>query len=146
MSDLNTSIERAMSAAVVRSLLAAGFTLEIHNGGDEPEYTGQELEHILSVMMATDEDMVLVLRDGDSHGWVRFIYGNGIDVLVDYTTNLEKYMKDVDHLQEAIAEDDVVLVPVSDVREVLAVLEPIAEGVVNPHLHHLIDMLKGAVR
>lgn len=37
-------------------------------------------------------------------------------------------------------------VPVDDVREVLAVLEPLADEVRDPHLAKLISMFKGAVR
>lgn len=149
MSDLNTSIERLLSTTVVRSLLEAGYTIELWNGGDEAEYRGRDLDALLAEMMATDEDVLNVVLDDGKHitrGWVHLIYGNGIDVISDYTVNLEQYMAEADRVRGAIEEDLMMLVPVDDVREVLAVLEPLADEVRDPHLAKLISMFKGAVR
>lgn len=149
MSDLNTSIERLLSTTVARSLLDAGYTIELWNGGDEAEYCGRDLDALLAEMMATDEDVFNVVLDDGKHitqGWVRLIYGNGIDVISDYTVNLEQHMAEADRVRGAIEEDLMMLVPVDDVREVLAVLEPLANEVRDPHLAKLISMFKGAVR
>ena len=149
MSDLNTSIERLLSTTVARSLLDAGYTIELWNGGDEAEYRGRDLDALLAEMMATDEDVLnVVLDDGKyiTQGWVSLIYGNGIDVISDYTVNLEQHMAEADRVRGSIEEDLMMLVPVDDVREVLAVLEPLADEVRDPHLAKLISMFKGAVR
>lgn len=149
MSDLNTSIERLLSTTVARSLLDAGYTIELWNGGDEAEYRGRDLDALLAEMMATDEDVLNVVLDDGKHitqGWVSLIYGNGIDVISDYTVNLEQHMAEADRVRGAIEEDLMMLVPVDDVREVLAVLEPLADEVRDPHLAKLISMFKGAVR
>lgn len=149
MSDLNTSIERLLSTTVARSLLDAGYTIELWNGADEAEYRGRDLDALLAEMMATDEDVLNVVLDDGKHiiqGWVRLIYGNGIDVITDYTVNLEQHMAEADRVRGAIEEDLMMLVPVDDVREVLAVLEPLADEVRDPHLAKLISMFKGAVR
>jgi hypothetical protein len=46
-------------------------------------------------MATTDEDRLLVYNQGEQRtfGWVLFIYGNGEDVLSDYTTNLEAALR-----------------------------------------------------
>lgn len=96
-----------------------------------------------------DEDVLnVVLNDGKhiTQGWVRLIYGNGIDVISDYTVNLEQHMAEADRVRGAIEEDLMMRIPVDDVREVLAVLEPLADEVRDPHLAKLISMFKGAVR
>jgi hypothetical protein len=38
-------------------------------------------------MSTTDEDF-LILTKGEAKGWIRLIYGNGADVISDFTTNI----------------------------------------------------------
>lgn len=86
-------IERAIVRRVVRDLLAAGYTLDVDDGGD-----GVGLEDatsykpVIDALMNTDEDFLkfkrrLVGLEWQT-GWVRFVYGNdGWDVICDYSAN-----------------------------------------------------------
>lgn len=94
MNPKNTQrIEKEIATAFIRSAIAAGYTFEIDNGGDEDEIikTAGE-EKTLEAMFATDEDRVYVVNDGKAIGWVWFVYGNGADVITDYTVKLEELL------------------------------------------------------
>lgn len=86
--------------AVVSRALALGFKLGVNDGGgaDVLENCG-DTKKIWDALYNTDEDMLIVYRNGIRVGWVRFVYGNdGWDVINDYTTNLEPIMSDAEKI------------------------------------------------
>jgi hypothetical protein len=91
---MRQEVERKIATAVVETLLAAGFYIEVDNGEDmnKPSRTAAV---ILRQMFLTDDEGLLVSKGAESKafGWVYFVYGNdGWDVVSDYTVNLEEYV------------------------------------------------------
>lgn len=90
-----SDIEKRICGRLVSDLLADGYSITIYNGGDEAELTKSTDEAtIYAAMAATDQDE-LVIHSGPTAkraGWVRLVYGNDVDVISDYTTNLDKVL------------------------------------------------------
>ena len=97
--------ERVVLQAVAKSILSAGYAISVNDSEETTLKRSTDLKAILSACFTTDEDFLLVHgrineQSSKKHwspnhfGWVRFIYGNsGLDVVNDYTTNLEEAMK-----------------------------------------------------
>jgi hypothetical protein len=84
-------IERIIVQRVISDLLKAGFRLGVNDGEETTLKHSKDMVAITAAMYSTDEDYLLVYRgfEEEHFGWVRLIYGNGRDVVSDYTTNLE---------------------------------------------------------
>ncbi len=88
-------VERLIAQALIKDGLAAGYAINVNNGGDkhELETPSTDAKVIEETMFATDEEHLIFYKDGKRVGWVWFVYGNsGWDVISDYTTNLEHIM------------------------------------------------------
>jgi hypothetical protein len=91
------NIERDIVLRTVAHLLAAGFYLNIMNGGDGEELAepSRNVSDLTLALMETDDEYLQVYGNSNDgtltpKGWVRFVYGNdGYDVIFDYTTNLD---------------------------------------------------------
>lgn len=87
----NSDMEKAIALQLVTDAIAAGYTIDVWNGGDEAEAT--RLDNVAAVtkeLMHTDEDKLVIRKaDGQAIGWVYLVYGNGADVITDYTANEE---------------------------------------------------------
>lgn len=100
------NIERDIVLRTVAALLAAGYELNIDNGGDEYELPNFTLDAALLTqhLMETDDEYLMVATKGEDNvkGWVRFVYGNdGYDVISDYTTNLEPIIEPImDYIEQ----------------------------------------------
>lgn len=100
------AMEKVLARKTVEALLEQGFKIEIDNGGDEPERSIQTVDAILGTMFATDEDRLLVSKDG-IRGWIYFVYGNdGYDVISDYTTNLEFLLAPINKYADRLESGD----------------------------------------
>ena len=104
-------MEAAIVRRVVRDALAAGWTLTVDTGGDEPDLeSSTKYSEVISALMETDEDLLILRRavagpDGLEHksGWVRFVYGNeGWTVIADNTSNLDELLKGAEALAERL--------------------------------------------
>lgn len=96
-------VEREIASRLIKDAIAAGYSINVYNGGEMKE-NGSDMElpkpsvkakEILGAMFATDDEKLYLFKPGkkDWFGWVYFIYGNGgYDVISDYTTNLEHIM------------------------------------------------------
>lgn len=112
-------VNKLIATRVVEDCLAAGYALNIDNGGDTHELPApsRDKQQILDAMFATDDEHLLIYAPGSARhgqrsavlsgknwkciGWVYFIYCNsGYDVVSDYTTNLEHVMKGANELAE----------------------------------------------
>lgn len=93
------SIETQIIKATIQVLLAEGYMLAVDDGGEIALQKTQDADAILAAMRTTDEDYLIVYRQGYGsrrEGWVRFIYGNDdIEVLNDYTMNLHPVMGEI---------------------------------------------------
>lgn len=96
-----SDIEKRIVGKLVADLLAAGHNISVHNGGDTAElFCSIDADEIYKELAASDQDE-LVMRNnatGTKSGWVRLVWGNGVDVISDYTTNLEKVLADANAL------------------------------------------------
>lgn len=91
------SIETQIIQATVSALLEEGYFLSVNDGEENTVEFVTNGAEVLKAMRTTDEDYLLVHEPEtlDQIGWVRFIYGNGnegLDVISDYTVNLEPIM------------------------------------------------------
>ncbi len=85
-------LERKIAKRVIADALKMGFTIDVNDGEEITVKASADRKAILSAMMTTDEDY-LILHRGKEHGWVRFVYGNdGWDVVNDYSTNIDHVM------------------------------------------------------
>lgn len=81
--------ERRIVRSVIRALFDAGYRLGVHDGEEQTLKGSASERDVLSAMFTTDEDYLVVERDGKWFGQVRFIYGNGLDVASDWSTSLD---------------------------------------------------------
>lgn len=97
-------VEADIVTRTVDALLAAGYALNVENGGEGRELVRYTTERatVLRVLMDTDEDFLLAVPAGETpKGWggtayVQFVYGNeGWEVICDYTTSLESALAPV---------------------------------------------------
>jgi len=87
------AIERQIARFMIRELLRAGYKLGVNDGEETVLKHCASAKQVFNAMFSTDEDRLLVYRNGKPDGWVYLVYGNdGFDVINDYTTNLESVM------------------------------------------------------
>lgn len=99
-------IEKKIARKCVQTLLAAGYSININNGGmvEELPEPSDEFNVVVAAMFAADEDYLNLYKFGKHWGWVRFIYGNaGHEVISDYTTNLESVLSPVNEYADTFA-------------------------------------------
>ena len=104
---LQALVEWFIARRVVTALLEAGYLLSVWNGEETTVKHGNDRAVLISALMTTDEDRILVYHtdcmEYGSIGWVYLVYGNdGWDVVSDYTTNLEDVLKPVFDLIDQI--------------------------------------------
>jgi len=93
--------QKRIARAAISGLLAAGYSLTVHDGEEDTLVDSTERRTILDALFTTDEDYLIASKNGKREGWVRFVYGSdGWDVINDYTTNLERALKGANALAE----------------------------------------------
>lgn len=85
MSKALMRIENAILGQIIRDLTDEAYSLAIE------EADGPAMR-------------INAMQDGQTVGWVLFIWGNGGDCLSDFTTNLEKTLKPSIELQNFLAD------------------------------------------
>lgn len=106
MNNMQREVERKIVESVIDEALKEGYSLNVNNGGDEhelPEPT-TDREAVLRVMFATTDEHLLVYKDGKRSGWVYLIHVNGVDVVSDYSTNLDHIMGPATAISEYYSE------------------------------------------
>lgn len=100
---LRQAVERCIAEKIVDSLLSAGLSLSINNGGDDNEISPTiDKATVMGAMFATDEDTILIY-DKDRVRFVKLVYGNnGWDVISDYNTSLEPLLIPITQAIDAI--------------------------------------------
>ena len=109
------TLEQQISGRVVADLLAAGYSISVHDGEDVACKRSRDAETIKKALASTDEDFLYVHRPNaggiatwdhtrteDCDGWVRLVWGNDRDVISDHTTNLESIMAPIYDEIEAV--------------------------------------------
>ena len=97
------ALEKRIFKSCVNELLKdeRNFSLGVNDGEEIVIEHSRDAKVIFKAAFSTDEDFLLVYIDGKiiPSGWVRFVYGNsGWDVICDYTTWLEPYIKETEAL------------------------------------------------
>jgi hypothetical protein len=91
-------LEQRIVNRTVDALLSAGFALHVEDGESRrPEKPTTEREAIIAELMEVDDEYLVATRAEDKGAtrWVRFVYGNGYDVINDYHTGIEDVLKPV---------------------------------------------------
>jgi hypothetical protein len=84
-------IERQIIVCLVEDLLAEGYRLGVNDGEETVLEASADEETIFGAMSTTDEDYLLFSYENTGGvGWIRLIYGNGPDVISDYTVTLKE--------------------------------------------------------
>jgi hypothetical protein len=98
-------IEQRIVGQLVTDLLAAGLTISVWNGGDEPEIEDStDAAAIFAELAASDQDELTMRRDGKYAGWVRLVWGNDDAVISDYTMGLEDILNAANQLAEELGQ------------------------------------------
>lgn len=91
---MSALVERCIIDHLIANMLAASAKLGVNDGEETTLQRSSGPAAIKAAMFTTGEDYLLVWPAG-SHsqqrhtGWVHLIYGNGEDVISDYSTNIE---------------------------------------------------------
>jgi hypothetical protein len=101
---LRQTIERQIARRIVRDALAAGYSVDVHDGEEITLKRSRSLKAIMGALMTTDDDRLLFNREGENpFGWVYLVYGNdGWDVVNDYSTNIESLMTGAQELSDKL--------------------------------------------
>lgn len=106
---LEQELEKKIAMAAIKGLLANGWLITVNNDDqgyeDDVIIDSKDADAIVAQMFTTDGELIKVRKTPDpdptvADGWVRFIWGNVQDCLVDYTTNLETELKAAQDLAE----------------------------------------------
>lgn len=101
------TIEQQILEEVIDRALANEWSICVNDGEEETVTRSRDRAQILEACQSTDADVLTFYRanldkpDGTERiGWVWLIYGNGRDLISDYTAN-----DDMDAFVESITED-----------------------------------------
>jgi hypothetical protein len=86
---MQDNIEKQICERIVDKALAAGYTISVYDGEAWPLQRTSNRPDILAAMYSTDSDVLRFQwpESGELIGSVLLIYGNGDDVVSDYTDN-----------------------------------------------------------
>ncbi|WP_315740037.1 MULTISPECIES: hypothetical protein [unclassified Bradyrhizobium] len=97
----NEKIERQIAEKMVDDALAAGYTIDVWDGGDFPLKQSSDREAILKAMFSTDEDRLYLTKDGKT-AWVWLVYGNSYHLISDYTISLATVLAGAEKLSDEL--------------------------------------------
>jgi hypothetical protein len=82
-------VERPIATKVIRSILNAGYEIQVHDGEEFNSEPTVVEEHVKANLASTGDDRLYFRKPGDESfaGWVWLIWGNGEDLISDYTAN-----------------------------------------------------------
>lgn len=83
-------IETRIINRLVEDILAAGYSIRVFDGEEVVLENARSFASILAAMRSSDEDILQLYRkDASLVGFVHLIYGNGPDVIADYSVNAD---------------------------------------------------------
>lgn len=83
---------------IVMAAIANGLSVGVNDGEETVLTHSKNVPTIMRALFSTDEDYLLFYKENEKghFAWVRLIYGNGPDEVVnDYSTNIEYIMKPI---------------------------------------------------
>lgn len=95
---LRLSVELLIATKLIEIITNDGYQIAVYDGETTCLSRTDDVKKIVAAIMSTDEDRLIVIRpDGQGEGSIHLIYGNdGHDVIHDYTTNCERWVKAVE--------------------------------------------------
>ena len=92
--------ELEICGAVIRALLAAGYTLQLESEGEPLTFPTRDSAALMRALRQCDiENLLAFTREPEGtlvyEGGVQFVYGNGADVWSDHTMNLDSLLRPV---------------------------------------------------
>jgi hypothetical protein len=99
-----SEIERLIATKTIRALLAEGWVVSVFDGEETTVRHSSNDTEILDALGTTGEDMLIahggtfdgtVFTRKSYRGWIHLVWGNGQDVVTDYTETLEPVMAPV---------------------------------------------------
>lgn len=89
-------VERMIADRLVAHLLRRGYLLDVNDGEETVLHKADTFDAVWKAMFSSDEDY-LTVRDatGERVGAIWLIWGNGFDVISDYSTRLDAELKPV---------------------------------------------------
>ena len=86
---MQDNIEKQICERLVDKALAAGYTISVYDGEEWPLKRSSNRPDILAAMYSTDSDVLrcCLPESGKAVGSIMLVYGNGGDVVSDYTDN-----------------------------------------------------------
>jgi len=88
MSKLIRELETRIARAFIKAAINHGYDVTINDGEEDVLLNSTMCEEIIRQMFFYD-DVFLMLKKPGKLGWARFIFGNGWDVINDYSMNIE---------------------------------------------------------
>lgn len=81
-------IERRIVRRIILDALKAGYSLTVCDGAETVLRQSVKPAVVLDAMFSTGEDVLSFIdAEGKRAGWVLLVYGNGMDVISDYSDN-----------------------------------------------------------
>lgn len=93
MTDDAQEIEIRIFEKAVDGLLAAGFAVGVTDGEEATVTNCTDKAKIMNAVSKT-EDFLLAYNNGNKVGWVRLIWGNVANLIIDYTLNLDDALRE----------------------------------------------------
>jgi hypothetical protein len=99
--------ERQVIEALIKSALAAGYALSVNDGEDETVTQSTDESEVMGALCTTDEDYLIIYRDGARIGHVYLVYGNEPGVVMSDNTDsaeMDSIMATANDIGERLSE------------------------------------------
>ena len=86
--DMTGVTDQHVMTALTAELLAIGYTITVHGGGDEPDYVGTDLIAIMEAINAVEEAEIVAEHPTDKAAhqfWALLIPSNGAECICDHS-------------------------------------------------------------
>ena len=104
--NINFIVENIIIKKLFKAIIEKGYYISIYNMEENTVSVSNDLEKLMTGLRTTHSDCFYVFADPHKQGigWIDAIYGNGVDVLSDWTIDLndimDPIMKFVDRVEE----------------------------------------------
>lgn len=92
--DMNAA-EQVMLRSTIQALLNEGWELDTVEDSEEEVEVSTIEEAIRHIAGIDDYIHIFFMRDGDEHGWISFVPGNGVDCISDYSVSIFDFPKHI---------------------------------------------------
>lgn len=89
------AIEKRIARRAVKALLDAGYEVAVDDGEEVTVPHCSDIDKIMAALGTTDMDWLIAFKNNNSYARAVLIWGNGEDVLSDYSTSLSDVLDPV---------------------------------------------------